>query len=46
LSYAPGLDAREVPDPYYGGGRDFETVLDLIEAGAQGLVCHLTRAHP
>jgi len=32
---------REVPDPYYGGIQGFETVLDMVEAAAQGLLSHL-----
>jgi low molecular weight protein-tyrosine phosphatase len=32
---------REVPDPYYGGVQGFETVLDMVEAAAQGLLRHL-----
>jgi protein-tyrosine phosphatase len=31
----------DTPDPYYGGPADFERALDLIEAGAAGLVAHL-----
>lgn len=31
-----GQGSREVPDPYYGGARGFEQVLDLIEAAADG----------
>ena len=27
-----------VPDPYYGGDRDFELALDLIEDGCEGLL--------
>lgn len=34
-------DAREVPDPYYGGPRGFELVLDMIEDAAQGLLRHI-----
>jgi protein-tyrosine phosphatase len=34
-------EEQEVPDPYYGGKRGFEYVLDLIEQGADGLVKHL-----
>lgn len=30
-----------VPDPYYGGDRDFEWALDLIEDGCQGLILPL-----
>lgn len=32
------VPAEEIPDPYYGGSESFETMLDLIEAGAQGLL--------
>jgi protein-tyrosine phosphatase len=38
LSYAPRAGAREVPDPYYGGPEGFETVLDLVEAAADGFI--------
>jgi protein-tyrosine phosphatase len=38
LSYAPKAGAREVPDPYYGGPDGFETVLDLVEAAADGFI--------
>lgn len=31
----------EVPDPYYGGDRGFEHVLDLCEAACRGLIEHL-----
>lgn len=29
---------QEVPDPYYGGPKGFEKVLDLIEQGCDGLL--------
>ena len=32
----------EVPDPYYGGSRGFELVLQLIEQGCDGLVDFLS----
>ena len=41
LDYAPSLKRREVPDPYHGGGRGFELVLDLIEAASNGLLSHI-----
>ncbi len=41
LDYAPEQPLREVPDPYYGGPRGFEDVLDLIEAAARGLLRRL-----
>lgn len=37
--YTEGWDMSEVPDPYYT--RDFNGVLDLIEAAAQGLLARL-----
>jgi protein-tyrosine phosphatase len=33
--------SAEVPDPYYGGGAGFETVLDLVEDACDGLLAHL-----
>ena len=41
LDYAHSLNRREVPDPYHGGGRGFELVLDLIEAASNGLLSHI-----
>jgi len=39
LEFAPKLETREVPDPYFGRGQDgFEHVLNLIEAASQGLL--------
>jgi protein-tyrosine phosphatase len=43
LDFAPGLGLTEVPDPYYGAGDGFETVLDMIEAASQGLLDHIRR---
>jgi protein-tyrosine phosphatase len=31
----------DVPDPYYGGDRGFETVLDMVEAACRGLLDEL-----
>ena len=31
-------NAKEVPDPYYGGAQGFETVLDLLEEGCASLL--------
>ena len=36
-----GSTAPEVPDPYYGGPRGFETVLDLLEDGCVSLLEHV-----
>jgi protein-tyrosine phosphatase len=32
------LDDLDVPDPYYGGERGFEEVLDIVDAGCRGLL--------
>ncbi len=34
-------DAREVPDPYYGGPEGFEKVLDLLEDGCAGVLAEI-----
>jgi protein-tyrosine phosphatase len=34
-------DDLDVPDPYYGGDRGFETVLDMVEAACRGLLAEL-----
>ena len=41
MSYAPERPETEVPDPYYGGPQGFETVLDMVEVAAQGLLDHI-----
>ncbi len=38
LDYALQRPFDEVPDPYYGGPEGFETVLDLVEEAAQGVI--------
>lgn len=43
LEYAPHLQRREVPDPYYGGAYGFERVLDLVEAASEGFIETLRR---
>ena len=42
LNYADG-DITEVPDPYYGGSKGFDLVLDLIEASMPGLIAEIKR---
>ena len=41
MEFAAGYDLLDVPDPYYGGAEGFERVLDMIEAGAAGLLDHI-----
>ena len=38
MSFAPHLQRREVPDPYYGGIKGFENVFDMIDHAAKGLL--------
>ena len=40
MEFADGFSEHEVPDPYYGSARSFEAVLDMVEAGARGLITH------
>lgn len=43
LDYA-SVEDKEVPDPYYGGKRGFELVLDLIEEASDGLITHIQQS--
>jgi protein-tyrosine phosphatase len=38
LDFAPGLEGRDVPDPYFGDLSGFDRVLTLCEAGIRGLL--------
>lgn len=46
MEFAPHLERREVPDPYYGGATGFEHVLDLVEEAAAGLLEYLRKTPP
>ncbi len=35
----------DVPDPYYGQGNGFETVLDICDAACRGLLHHIRERH-
>jgi protein-tyrosine phosphatase len=41
LEYAPELNLRDVPDPYYRDAGAFEEVLDLTSAASRGLLASL-----
>ncbi len=45
LSYSAATDDLEVPDPYYGGKRGFELVLDLVEDACEGLLNHIRKKY-
>jgi protein-tyrosine phosphatase len=38
LDFATEHEEEQVPDPYYGGAKGFEYVLDLVEAASDGLL--------
>ncbi|HEY6864363.1 MAG TPA: low molecular weight protein-tyrosine-phosphatase [Burkholderiales bacterium] len=38
MEYSRRFSGREVPDPYYGGSRGFEVVLDMLEDASRGLL--------
>ncbi|MDP3331611.1 MAG: low molecular weight phosphotyrosine protein phosphatase, partial [Methylococcaceae bacterium] len=42
--FAPQLQERQVPDPYYGGKYGFERVLDMAEAASAGFLESLQQA--
>ncbi len=35
------MDVDEVPDPYYGGAKGFETVLDILDDACEGFLEHV-----
>ena len=45
LDFAPHLSIREVPDPYYGGVKGFERVLDMVEEASRGLLEQIRKQH-
>lgn len=45
LPFGDDNSQREVPDPYHGGEKEFQRVLDLLENAASGLLEHIKRQH-
>jgi len=45
LDYSNLFDEDEVPDPYYGGPKGFERVLDMVESAADGLLREIKQKH-
>ncbi|HXW11016.1 MAG TPA: low molecular weight protein-tyrosine-phosphatase [Steroidobacteraceae bacterium] len=43
LEFADDASREDVPDPYYGGPKGFEEVLDLLEDAAAGLLAEVRR---
>lgn len=44
LNYCPNRLYTEVPDPYYGGGKGFTLVLDLVEEASEYLLNEIVKA--
>lgn len=44
LDFSERYPNRQVPDPYYGGGKGFELVLDMVEDASRGLLRRLREA--
>jgi protein-tyrosine phosphatase len=43
LEFAGKTTLVDVPDPYYGGAKGFDDVLDLVESAAEGLLTEIRR---
>ncbi len=41
LDFATDHEEEQVPDPYYGGAKGFDYVLDLVEAASDGLLAEI-----
>lgn len=41
LGFSSVRGIKDVPDPYYGSSKDFETVLDFVEEGCDAFLAHL-----
>jgi protein-tyrosine phosphatase len=46
MDFAPQIDVRDVPDPYYDQtGHAYKVVYKLVEMGCQGLLDHIVKGH-
>ncbi len=46
MQYSRGTNlGKEVADPYFGGQRGFEEVLDMVEEASLGLLEHIRSSH-
>ena len=43
VEYLESMDAPRIPDPYYGGQKGFDQVIDLLEDGCSGLIGQLQK---
>lgn len=46
LAFSRRFPNLNVPDPYYGGSKGFEQVLDMVEDAADGLLAEIRRNTP
>lgn len=42
LAYSQQTNYQEVPDPYYGGSKGFDLVIDLVEDASRGLISQIS----
>ncbi|MCM0060377.1 MAG: low molecular weight phosphotyrosine protein phosphatase [Algoriphagus sp.] len=45
-NFVNGTAGLPVPDPYYGGEKEFEEVYTILDKAVDGLLNHLKEAHP
>ena len=45
MDFSEEYSEREVPDPYYGGGRGFEHVFEMVTSAARGLLQQIKERH-
>ena len=45
-NFVPGSTGLPVPDPYYGGEKEFEEVYAILEEALDGFLNHLKDAYP
>ena len=44
-NFDPLKSNDEVPDPYYGGEKDFQEVFEILDRSVRGFIQHLEREH-
>lgn len=45
-NFVAGVTGLPVPDPYYGGDKEFEEVYAILDEAMDGFLNHLKKAHP
>ena len=44
-AFDPEFPNTEVPDPYYGGEKDFQEVFDILDRSMENFLIHLKKVH-